>query len=612
MHERRLVWRLLLGYVLLIAAALLAFGWYASHQLDLALTNACLDRLQTAAELAADAALPSLPLVTPRGSVSPSIATAPTVSAQSLADAIQKIAQASQCRLTVILPSGKVIADSEQPVETLENHAARPEVASALQGTAWRENRFSSTSGQHMLYVALPVRGEDSGTRGAVRAAYRLATLHSELRKYQSALLVFICAIILPLAGLAYLVASRQSRPLEKLSVAATRIAAGELSTELPLHGSAELSVLAESLSQMAHQLEERSHTIGRQGHEQEAVLASMAEGVLAVDSSERIISINRAAADLIGAELGEIAGRSLQSVIRNADLRRFASNTLESAESIETDLILRGKLERILQVRGTALRNSAGLSIGAVIVLNDVTRYRQLENIRRDFVANVSHELKTPIASIKGFVETLLDGAIHAPEDAERFLRIVAKQAERLNAIIEDLLSLSKIEQSEKEVSLPLEIGNVRQLVEAAVHDCLSNAADCKVTVTICCDESIMARFNPRLLEQAIVNLLDNAIKYSEPGSEVIIEAGQQQSELRIVVIDQGCGIDTDHLPRIFERFYRVDKARSRKLGGTGLGLAIVKHIVQAHRGRVSVLSEPGKGSTFTLHLPALERGHN
>ena len=279
------------------------------------------------------------------------------------------------------------------------------------------------------------------------------------------------------------------------------------------------------------------------------------------------------------------------------------------SDEAVEDDLLLRGEEERVLQIRGAALRDVRGRSIGAVIVLHDITNYRHLENVRRDFVANVSHELKTPIASIKGFVETLLDGASQNPQDAERFLRIVAKQADRLNPIIEDLLSLSKIEQSKEETSLPLSTGNIKAVLDAAVYDCQTTAAERNIRVAIACDEAVVADINAHLLEQAVVNLLDNAIKYSEPGDEVLVEVQTTPSEVQIIVADHGCGIDNDHLPRLFERFYRVDKARSRKFGGTGLGLAIVKHIVLAHGGKVTVESTPGEGSTFTIHLPAVKR---
>ena len=273
--------------------------------------------------------------------------------------------------------------------------------------------------------------------------------------------------------------------------------------------------------------------------------------------------------------------------------------------EPIDDDVVLHGDHEGVLQARSAALHDAQGRGIGAVVVLNDVTDFRRLEHIRRDFVANVSHELKTPITSIKGFVETLLDGAISDPVDAQRFLQIIAKQADRLDAIIEDLLSLSKIEQGEESGDIDLIFGRVKDVVDSAIHSCQQKADERQIHICTACEKDVLAKMNPALLEQAVINLLDNAIKYSEPGSEVQVLASQFFDEVTITVSDRGCGITTEHLPRIFERFYRVDKGRSRKLGGTGLGLAIVKHIVQAHHGRVTVKSTPAVGSVFTIHLP-------
>ena len=242
---------------------------------------------------------------------------------------------------------------------------------------------------------------------------------------------------------------------------------------------------------------------------------------------------------------------------------------------------------------------------MGALIVLNDVTRIRRLENVRREFVANVSHEIKTPITAIKGFVETLRDGAVGNPEDAERFLGIIENHAERLEAIIEDLLSLSRIEREAERGKIALVEGQVQDVVQMAVQVCEMSARAKEIKIECSCDKDIASKINGPLLEQAMVNLLDNAIKYSAKGSTIWVEASQTAEDIEIDVRDQGCGIEKEHLPRLFERFYRVDKARSRQLGGTGLGLAIVKHITQAHGGQVSVESIPGKGSTFSIRLP-------
>lgn len=350
----------------------------------------------------------------------------------------------------------------------------------------------------------------------------------------------------------------------------------------------------------------DRLNNVLRENQEQQAVLASMVEGVLAVDTEKRVISMNQAAARLLGTRLEQVQGRLMQEGIRHAELQRFVVAALSSERPVEGCMPLRPLSDRLVQATGTPLRDGRGCVLGAVIVLNDISRLRQLENLRRDFAANVSHELKTPITSIKGFVETLLDGGLHNPQDAERFLRIVLRQADRLNAIIDDLLVLARIEKENEAGDIVLSPGRLLEVLQAAVHDCEGKAAERQISVNLQCDPALYANINPALLQQAVMNLLDNAIKYSEPGGNVDLVGQQHNGWVLISVRDQGCGIAPEHHARLFERFYRVDKARSRKLGGTGLGLAIVKHIVLAHRGEVSVESAPGRGSTFTISLPA------
>lgn len=338
-----------------------------------------------------------------------------------------------------------------------------------------------------------------------------------------------------------------------------------------------------------------------------EAVLASMVEGVIAVDMDERVISMNQAAAQMFVCNPSAAQGRTIQEVVRNVVLHEFVRNTLSSQKPVEKDIVLHTGVERFINGHGTVLRDARGEQMGALIVLNDVTRIRRLENVRREFVANVSHEIKTPITAIKGFVETLRDGAVKNPEDAERFLGIIENHAERLEAIIEDLLSLSRIEREAERGKISLVEGQVQDVVQMAVQVCEMSARAKDIKIEFSCDKDIASKINAPLLEQAIVNLLDNAIKYSAEGSTIRVEVTQTAEEIIIDVRDQGCGIEKEHLPRLFERFYRVDKARSRQLGGTGLGLAIVKHITQAHGGQVSVESVPGKGSTFSIRLPRM-----
>lgn len=402
--------------------------------------------------------------------------------------------------------------------------------------------------------------------------------------------------------GLAWIPLDRHLRRIRR---SVEEYAHGNFGLRMPSSRFSEIGMLADTLNWMAGQLEDRVSAEVRRRNEQEAVLASMVEGVIAVDTEQRIININRAAVTLLGLASRDVQGKAILEVVRNPDLQRFIHTTLASRKTTEGDLVLHGREEKFIQATGSALTDSDGNQIGALIVLNDVTRLRRLENMRQEFVANVSHELKTPITSIKGFMETLQDGALEQPEEARRFLDIIARQADRLDAIIEDLLSLSRIEQESERGEITHKAGRVSEILHGAVLACSTKAEAREINVKQECSPQLQARMNAPLLEQAVINLLDNAIKYSEPGKNVQVSAHEEDGRIAIVVRDEGPGISKEHQDRIFERFYRVDKSRSRQLGGTGLGLSIVKHIVQAHSGKIMVTSEPGKGSVFTLLIP-------
>ena len=364
---------------------------------------------------------------------------------------------------------------------------------------------------------------------------------------------------------------------------------------------------MAESLNQMAEELDDKLRTLTHERNEREAVLASMVEGVVAVDTEERVIAVNAAAARLLDTDPEAAEGKAIQEIVRNPDLQHIVAQTLDGHTPVEADIVMRvGAEDRNLQANGTLLRgDDDGRDAGAVVVLNDVTRLKRLEAVRRDFVANVSHELKTPVTSIKGFAETLEDGALDDPAAARRFVHIIAGQADRLNSIIEDLLALSTLEQSTDSPLLQLEEADLCDVVSVALEVCGPKAEAKDITLRQECAGNVSTRVSPPLLEQAVVNLVDNAVKYSSEGGEVVISVAEGEDEIVVSVSDQGQGVSREHLPRLFERFYRVDKARSRDMGGTGLGLAIVKHIAQIHGGRVSVDSVVGRGSTFRVHLP-------
>jgi two-component system phosphate regulon sensor histidine kinase PhoR len=516
----------------------------------------------------------------------------------------QRIARDTDLRLTVIAMDGTVLVDSHRHPSDMGNHADRPEVVAALEGGIGSAQRYSDTLDNELLYVALPV--EEAGQTVAIaRTATPLSAIDRDLaslgvRLFTAALLVGLLA-----GGVAWMAARRIVRPIEDLTDAAGRFAAGDFGLRLPEYGSHEIASLSSAMNEMAREIDERISDLVQQRNEQEAVLSSMVEGVVAVDPDARIITLNEAAAALLGARSDSAVGRSLQEVTRTPELQAFVLEALAADRPLERDLALRSEATRAIQAHGAPVRDAAGERIGAVVVLNDVTRMRRLETVRRDFVANVSHELKTPITSIKGFLETLSEGAIDDPANARRFLEIAGRQADRLGAIIEDLLVLSRLEQEADGRPIATAGSSVLEVLRSAVEIC-SVAAEARNTpVSVDCPEGLAAPMNAALLEQAVVNLLGNAINYSDPGSPVAIRAAEADGEVRIEVRDQGAGIEARHLPRLFERFYRVDKARSRNQGGTGLGLSIVKHIAQAHGGTVEVASEPGRGSTFTIRIP-------
>lgn len=383
--------------------------------------------------------------------------------------------------------------------------------------------------------------------------------------------------------------------------------------------------LVAVGLNRQCRLFEGRLEAEVRHRVELEAVLRSMIEGVIVIDLDQRIRSLNLAAGKLLGVEAGKVLGQNVLEVVRDLPLQEFIGEVLATEVPIQDEIPLqlydsdgrpadkdggpsdnRSLMTRLLEVQASTLYNSDGERTGAIIVLHDVTRMRKLEAVRRDFVANVSHEIKTPVAAIKASVETILDNMDAPLDEIESFLGIITRQSDRLQAIIEDLLALARIEQDAKDARIELARAPLLRSVREAVETCQAKASEKDITIHIDCPPDLEATINAPLLEQALVNLLDNAIKFSPPHSPIEVHVvDDQPEEVVIQVTDQGPGIDQEHHERLFERFYRTDRARSRLLGGTGLGLAIVKHIMDAHGGRASVNSEPGRGSTFGLHLP-------
>jgi two-component system phosphate regulon sensor histidine kinase PhoR len=591
MHHRRLIWQLYPSQLLITLAALLAFTWYGTSSIR------SFQLSETAASLEAQAHL-----------VAGTVAVYLGHDDRAGLEAFCREAGAKDTtRLTVIGPDGKVLADSDEDPSRMENHNDRPEIIAAISGKIVPSLRFSQTLQQNLMYVAIPL--QDQGKRiGVLRTAIPVTAMDRALSAiYQK--IIWGCLVVAVIAALvAWFIARRISRPLEQMKSGAERFARGDFAMRIREEGAEEVASLAGALNEMATQLDSRIQTIVRQHSQLQAVFSSMVEGVITVDTEERILDVNESGAQLLNVDPQKIKGKSILLAVRNTHLQNFVKNALACGSPIEGEFSSRmgaDGQEKYFYAHGARLQDSQGHIAGALIVLNDVTKLRRLESIRRDFVANVSHELKTPITSIEGFAETLLDGALDDPEDARRFVKIIGKQASRLHAIVEDLLVLSRVEQEAKREEIVLQELPVAEVLQSAIQSCSPRAEEEDMVISLVCAPTITARINSALLEQAVVNLLDNAVKYSGKGSSIRVEAAEQEDEVLIRVCDNGVGIGSQDISRIFERFYRVDKARSAKFGGTGLGLSIVKHIIVAHHGHISVESFPGQGSIFTIHLP-------
>jgi len=516
-------------------------------------------------------------------------------------DRICKRLGSERLRVTVIRLDGQVLGDSEADLASLENPLDRVEFLAARQGREGVSSRYSASVGRQMIYLALPAVTH-RGVGLVVRVSTAEQNLREHLRGTYSRIALAGLVLLVAVAGLTWLVERRMIDPIAALQRGAAAFAAGRLDHYLSVARPPDLKAVADSLNLMAGSLRRQVAELTAQRNELQAILTGMVEGVVVLDGSLRVREINPSALRLAGRSIVEVQGGSLVEVFRNTHLDELAREALASASPQEGTIRLPGEPERTLQVHASLLPEDGGR---IVLVLNDITRLKALEAVRRDFVANVSHELKTPITAVKGALETVLEGALREdPEAARRFLEAAARHSDRLASIIDDLLALSRLEQQE-DTALEKQETTLESVARAAMQLCQAKAAARGIPLELQAEAGLTARVNPQLLEQALTNLIDNAVKYSSPGSPVLVQIRRAGAWFELAVRDRGIGIPPQDLPRVFERFYRVDRARGREQGGTGLGLAIVKHIVLAHGGSVRAESEPGAGSTFTIELP-------
>ncbi|MBI5622505.1 MAG: PAS domain-containing protein [Elusimicrobia bacterium] len=503
-------------------------------------------------------------------------------------------------RVTMVAADGVVVADSGVPFErlsSLERHHDRPEIYAALRGGQGSSLRHSETLDTDMLYVASSVPGW-----GAVRVAMPLTEVHGQVAKLRRMVLVVSLGFMLAGVVAALFLARSLSRPLDEIAGVAARLSAGDYAARVPDLPMDEHARLGAALNRLAAQVQGAVADLSLDKAELEAILQSVVEAVVAVDPGGHITAANPAFCGLFDGGAAGLVGRSFVEVVRHPRLAELAASILSGGAAAVEEVSVAADGERLFEAHAVPLR-SGERRIGALLVLHDITRLRGLERARREFVANVSHELKTPLTTIRGFAETLLSGGMDDPAHRVEFLETIEKDAERLSALVDDLLELSAIESGR--APLRLSLVDVLEVARETAAGLRFLAERRKISITVQDGGAPPVAADKTRLAQVLRNLLDNAVKYNKEGGSVTVAAETGVEELEVSVADTGPGILAEDLPRIFERFYRVDKARSRELGGTGLGLSIVKHIVEAHGGRVWAENLPKGGAVLRFTLP-------
>ncbi len=530
----------------------------------------------------------------------------PEINFSSLA---KKYASEVNVRVTFIDRQGFVIGDSkieESEIEKIENHLSRPEIQKAMEGEIGISERLSSTVKIDYLYVAIPMK-KDGGIYGVTRLAYPL----NEINKINIGLIrnivisVIIGLVIAIPLGYRYL--NHITEPIKEITNIARKIANGDYNNRVNVESTDEIKILADTFNFMSHTLSTNISELQDKNTKLQSIISSMKEGLIAVDNHKKIILINSPAEKFFNIDSENVFGEQILTLINNDKLKKVLKEMLEKSTSDKVEVAVENPERKILKIytEFIKLNEDPNRIIGTLILILDVTEMRKLEKMRTDFVANVSHELKTPLTSITGFIETLKGGAINNEKVRDRFLDIIEIETERLTRLIEDLLTLSDIESNginfakKEEISINNVIFEVSHMAEE-----LARQKNIKYSYEV--EEDLQYLCGSKdWFKQLVLNLLENAIKYTPEGGEVRCLAYQRSNNAFIKVKDTGVGIPKKDIPRLFERFYRVDKARSGKVGGTGLGLAIVKHIVIAFNGEIRVKSEEGKGSEFTVRIP-------
>jgi two-component system phosphate regulon sensor histidine kinase PhoR len=524
--------------------------------------------------------------------------------ARALLDVAGEAAEVTHARVTLIAASGRVLADSEVPeaeISGLDDHSTRPEVREALAGRVGRSTRFSRSVKRTLVYVAVPgPRSGSNASPGVIRLSLGLDRADAAVADLRGELVAAGALGLVAALGLAFALSLVTLRPIRELANVVSDIAAGQLGRQLHWGADDERGAIARAINRMAQQMRQQLAAAESERAQLDSVLASMVEGVLVVDAEGRIILANPRLRELLSA-WGEVEGRPLPEVFREPEIDRAFEEASHSDELVARELEIRRPHERVLLLHAARFP-IRGPRAGTVFVLHDVTDLRRVDKIRRDFIANASHELRTPLTAIQGFADTLASGELD-DEQRRSYLEVISRNAQRMSALIEDLLALSRIESGGHELDIT-EV-DVGRIAEMTVEDFAPRFEQAGLTAHLDVRPCPMARADRQAVEQILDNLLSNAARYTNAGGHVQITVEPKDGRVRLSVADDGIGIPEHSRERIFERFYRVDAARSRALGSTGLGLAIVKHLAAKMGGEIRVESELGVGSCFTVTLP-------
>ncbi|MBC3889754.1 PAS domain-containing protein [Acetobacterium paludosum] len=518
--------------------------------------------------------------------------------------ALDDYVSSTKMRITITNIQGDVTYESTPGLEDEVNHISRPEIVGAMAGNTTTEIRYSNTLKVKMIYVATPYYDANNTIEGVLRVAMPVSSINTVIfEMVEKIILIIMMTIFTTTLVIPYLI-NRELKPLDEASAFARKIASGKYGQQLTMIRKDKIGELVESLNQMSLQLNDSFSEMNRKNAELTSILSSMNHGIIAIDEKNKIIHLNDAARKILDISKEEkVVKKNILEVYRESFILELMEH-LKNEECERMSFESRIHPDQIVRVYINRIVENNKFSNGHIIILEDITLLKSLENMRRDFIANVSHELKTPITTIKGFIETIQVNKIDDPETLDHFYSIISEESDRLSRLVSDILVLSQLENKsgfEKKAEclrLDQEIAQIFDILKLS-------AEEKKISMRLFCEKPITLSFMPDEFRQMMINLIDNAIKYSEPQKAIEVILTQDDEEVRIEVRDQGYGIPTKDIDRIFERFYRVDKSRSKEKGGTGLGLAIVKHIIYNNHGKIEVNSKLGKGTTFIIHLP-------